>query len=201
MTINCLTIDLATREELCNIFIGRPVDWHTQVITVLLFEVSLVLIIGEPVVAEPVQIGELLIWKLVQLAIRTCGEFLANEVVDIKRRQCDISTFTGHPVGQIACLLITPMSTDQIGVIDIGVINILTRLHLCLQFLNHITFTDKIMSNIDTGDGSKGWRQDLGLILVSRNGLGYNLDIHTSKGFGRIDKPLHLCLLLIVAEH
>ena len=53
------------------------------------------------------------------------------------------------------------MRTDQVGVIDVGVINVTTGLHLGLQFFDHVTFTDQVMGQLDPGDFREGFGQNL----------------------------------------
>jgi hypothetical protein len=69
MAIDLLAIDLAAGEEFGNVFIGRPVDRHAKLVAVFLLEIGLVLLVVEPVVAEPVEVGELLVRELVDFTI------------------------------------------------------------------------------------------------------------------------------------
>ena len=73
-------------EELGDVLIGRPVHGNAEIVAVLGLELGLVVGIGEPVVAEPVEVRELLVGQLVELAVRRGGERLADEVVDVERR-------------------------------------------------------------------------------------------------------------------
>jgi hypothetical protein len=65
---------VAAGEELGDVLVGRPVHGHAQGVAVLGLEVGHVLRIREPVVAEPVEVGELLVGELVELAVRAGGE-------------------------------------------------------------------------------------------------------------------------------
>ncbi len=49
------------REEFGDILIGRPVDRYTQLIAVDFFKLCFQFWAFEPVIAEPVEIGELLV--------------------------------------------------------------------------------------------------------------------------------------------
>ncbi len=65
MAEDLLAADIAAGEEFSDILIGRPVDGNTEVVAVFGLEISLVLVVVEPVVTEPVEVRELLVWKLV----------------------------------------------------------------------------------------------------------------------------------------
>jgi hypothetical protein len=71
-------------EELGDVLVGAPVQRHAQVIAVLGLELVLEVLAGEQVGAEPVQVGELLVGQLVQLAVRRGGEAGADEVLDVE---------------------------------------------------------------------------------------------------------------------
>ena len=83
MAVDLLPIDLAdvNGKKLGNIFIGRPIDRHTQRVAIALFKSLLELWVRKPVMAKPIQIGELLIWQLIHLAVWARGEAQTNEVV------------------------------------------------------------------------------------------------------------------------
>jgi hypothetical protein len=76
--------EVAAGEELGDVLIGRPVDRHAEVVAVFGLEVGLVLLVVEPVVAEPVEVRELLVGQLVELAVRAGGELRPDEIVDIE---------------------------------------------------------------------------------------------------------------------
>ena len=58
------------------------------------------------------------------------------------------------------------MSPNQVGIIDIGIINILTGLHLGLEFFDHIAFLNQIMVDLDACDLKKCFGEYFALILV-----------------------------------
>ena len=67
-------------EEVGDVLIGRPVDRHAEIVAVFGLELLLDVGTGEPVVAEPVEVGELLVGQLVELAVGPGGERRADEV-------------------------------------------------------------------------------------------------------------------------
>ena len=131
-TFDTQMAQIAASEELGNVLIRGPVDGNTQIVAVFGFEVGLVLVVLEPIVPEPVQVGELLVRKLVELAVRRRRELGTDEVGDVQSGVGHVCALAGHPVCQVACLLVTPVGADQIGVVDIGVINVFAGLHLGL---------------------------------------------------------------------
>ena len=77
----------------------------------------------------------------------------------------DVLALVGHPVGQGARLLVAPVGADQVGVVDIGVIDVLARLHLRLQLFDHVAFADQVVRDLDAGDGGEGRRQHLRFVF------------------------------------
>ena len=53
-------------------------------------------------------------------------------------------------------MAIAKVGADQVGVVDVGIEDVFTRLHLDLQFLNDVTFLNQVMGNFDAGDFRKG---------------------------------------------
>ena len=186
---------VAVGEEFGDILIGGPVHRNAKVIAIGRLEIFLVLGIVEPVIAEPVKVRELLAGKLIQLAIGGGGELRADEIVDVQTGVRDRSPLARHPVGQVANLLIAPVGADQVRVVDIGVIDILARLHLGLQLLDNIAFADQVVGHLDAGDRGEGRGQHLAFIFMRGDGFGHDLDLHPRKGLGRVDEPLHLGFL------
>ncbi len=92
------------------------------------------------------------------------------------------------------------MSADKVGVIDIGVVNIFSRLPLCLQFFDHITFLDQVVCDFDAGNLIKRLGQNFRFIFVSRNCFGDHLDLHVLEGLGGIHEPLHFLHLLVLGQ-
>ena len=78
------------REEFGNVFVSRPVNRHAEIVTVLSFKLLSQVRTIEPVLAKPVQVGELLVRQLVKFTIGTGGERFANEIVDVEHRVGDI---------------------------------------------------------------------------------------------------------------
>ncbi len=195
VAIDLLAVDLAAGEELGDVLIGRPVDRNAEFVAVLGLEVRLVLLVVEPVVAEPIEVRELLIGKLVELAVRRGREGFADEVVDVEVGVGDVLALVRHEVGQAAGLLVAPVRADQVRVVDIGVIDVLARLHLRLQFFDHVAFADQVMGDLDAGDRGKGGCQNLRFVFMRGDRFGNDLDLHAGKRLCRIDEPLHFRFL------
>src|SRR5262245_23849078 len=124
MTINPDTIDLLdiVGKELSDILIGGPVHRNTEIIAVFGFELLLDVGTIEPVLAEPVKVRELLVRKLVELAVRPGRERLADEVVEIEHRVGNVLAFAGHPVGEVPDALQPGMGAYKVRVVDVGII-------------------------------------------------------------------------------
>ena len=146
VAIDLVAVDLldVVGEEVGDVLVGRPVDRHAELVAVLGLE--LLLVVGvEPVVAEPVEVRELLIGQLVELAVGRGAEGLADEVVDVERRQGDVLALAGHEVGQRDRLVVAIVRADQVGVVDTAVIDVLAGLHLGLQLLDDIGLLDEVV--------------------------------------------------------
>ena len=128
------------------------------------------------------------------------GEGLADEVVHVERRQGDVLAFAGHPVGQVAGLLIAPMRADQVAFVDVGVIDVLARLHLRLQFLDDIAFADQVMRHLDAGDLGERLGERLRFILMGGDRLRDHLDLQALERLGGLDEPIHLFHLLVLGQ-
>ena len=126
MAVNPFAVDFFNLEskKVGDILIGGPVDRYTQVIAVFGLEFGLQIGIGEPVITKPVEVGKLLVRNLVEFSIRTGSERLTDKIVHVKHRVGNCFAFPGHPVGQRDCLLIAEVGSDQVGIIDIGIINV-----------------------------------------------------------------------------
>ena len=192
---------VAPGEELGDILVGGPGDGHAKLVAVFRLEIGLVLLVVEPVVAEPVKVRELLVRQLVELAVRPGGKGQPDEIVEIQRRVGDVGALFGHPVGQVARLLVAPMRADQVGVVDIGVVDVLARLHLGLQPLDHVAFADQVMRDLDAGDLGEGGGQHLAFEFMGGDALGDDPDIHALERLCRIHEPLHLRFLLLPREN
>ena len=55
------------------------------------------------------------------------------------------------------------MRADQVGVVDIGVVEIAVRLHLRLNRLDDLAFAEDLVVDLDPGDLLEGLGQDLDL--------------------------------------
>ena len=150
-------------EEVGDVLIGRPVDRHAELVAVLGLELVLEVRAVEPVLAEPVEIGELLVGQLPELAVRPGGERLAHEVVDVEHRVGDVLALARHPVGQVDGALQARMRADQVGVVDIAVIEVAVRLHLRLNRLDDLAFAEDLVVHLDAGDLLEGLGQHLRL--------------------------------------
>ncbi len=150
MAVDPDAIDLlhVVGEEIRDLFIGGPIYRNPKIVAV--FCLKLVLQIGaiEPIGAEPIEIGELLVGKLIELAVGRGGEALAHEVVDVERRQGHVLAFAGHEVGQDDGLAIAEMGADQVAVVDVHVEDVLARLHLRLQLLDDIALLDDVVLQV-----------------------------------------------------
>ncbi|MCY1441210.1 hypothetical protein D9M71_575150 [compost metagenome] len=199
MPVDAFAVDFLDvfAEELGNVFIGGPVHRYAQVVAVLLLELGLKVRALEPVGAEPVQVGELLVRQLVDLAVRRGGEGNADEVLEVEGRRGEVLAFVRHQVGDRFGLAVAKVRTDQVRVVDPAVIDVLVRLHLGLQLFHHIAFLQQVVGELDPGDLGKGLGQHLGLVLVGGDGFRHHLDVHSAKGFRRLDEPLQLFQLLI----
>jgi hypothetical protein len=88
VTVDLLAVDGAAAvdavgEELGDVLVGRPVDRDAELVPVRVPELLLDVRVGEPVVAEPVEVRELLVGELVDLLVRPGGEADADEVVQV----------------------------------------------------------------------------------------------------------------------
>ncbi len=88
MPIDGLAVDVldVVGEELGDVLVGAPVQWHTQVVAILRFELVLDVLALEQVGTEPVEVGKLLGRQLVELAVRPGRELKADEVLEVQSR-------------------------------------------------------------------------------------------------------------------
>ncbi|MNC00443.1 hypothetical protein D3C75_477720 [compost metagenome] len=197
--VNALAVDFLDvfAEEFGDVFIGRPVHRYAQLVAVLFLELGLQVRTLEPVGAEPVQVGELLVGQLIDLAVRRGGEGDADEVLDVQGRRGEVLALVGHQVGDRFGLAVAKVRTDQVRVVDPAVIDILVRLHHRLHFLDHVAFLQQVVGEFDPGDFAERLGQHFRLVLVGGQGLGNDLDVHAAKRLGRFDEPLQLFELLL----
>ena len=88
------------------------------------------------------------------------------------------------------------MRADQVGVVDVAVIEIAVGLHLRLNRLDDFAFAEDLVVDLDAGDFLEGLGQDLGFIVVRRDVFRQHVDLHALEGFGGLDEPLHLLQLV-----
>jgi hypothetical protein len=65
-----------------------------------------------------------------------------------------------HPVGQVVGQLQPRVRADQVGIVDIGVIEVAAGLHLGLHRLHHFALAEDLVVDLDAGDFLKGLGQD-----------------------------------------
>jgi hypothetical protein len=187
-------------EEVRDVLVRRPVERHAQLVAVLGAELLLEILAAEPVVTEPVQVGELLIRQLVQLAVGRGTEGQAHEVVEVEGGHGDVLALAGHEVGERHHVPIAIVRTDQIGIVDVHVIDVAARLHLGLQLLDDVALLDEIVGDLDARDLAEGLGQHLGFVLVGGDGLGHHRDLHAGERLGRFHEPAQLRDLLLAAQ-
>lgn len=86
MAVNFLSVDVLhiVREELGDVFVRGPVDRHAEIVAILRLELVLQILACEPVRAEPVEIRELLVGKLIELLVGRGGKARADEVFQVE---------------------------------------------------------------------------------------------------------------------
>ena len=199
MAVHPLPVDLLDvfAEEFSDVFIGGPVHWHTKLVPVALFELLFQFRPLEPVGTKPVEVGELLDRQLVDLAIRTGGERDTNEVVQVECRECVVLGLTLDHVADGHGLAITEVRADQVRVVDVAVVDIFARLHLCLQLLDDIALLHQVVPQLDACNFTERTGQGLGLVFVRGDGLRCDVDFHAAERLGRFDEPAQLFHLLL----
>jgi hypothetical protein len=90
---------------------------------------------------------------------------------------------------------------DEVGVVDIGVVDVFAGLHLRLQTLNNIALADQIVRDLNAGDRGEGWRQHVGFIFVGCDRFRHHTNFHPLIGLSSVNEPLHLGFLLGAAKH
>ena len=202
MAVDALAVDFldVLGEELGDVLVGRPVDRHAQLVAVDFLELGLQLRLLEPVGAEPVEVGELLVGQLVELLVRAGGEGDTDEIVEVQGRRSEVLAFVGHHVADRHRLAVAEVGADQVRVVDPAVVDVLAGLHLRLQLLHHVAFLHQVVGELDPGDLAEGLGQHLGFILVGGDGLRGDIDLHAAERLGRLDEPLQLGELLLLGQ-
>jgi hypothetical protein len=98
----------------------------------------------------------------------------------------DVLALAGHPVGQVDGLLQARVGADQVGIVDIGVVEVAVGLHLRLHGLHHLALAEELVVDLDAGDLLERLGQRLGFILVGRNGLRQHVDLHARNGLAAL---------------
>ena len=184
-------------KELRDVLVGGPIHRHTEFIAVGLLKTGAQVLALEPVVAEPVQVGELLVRQLVELAVRAGGEAFADEVVHVQGGQGHRRALPRHEVRQRHHVAVAGVGADQVGVVDVGVIDVLPGLHLGLQLLDDVAFLDQIVGDLEPGDLGEGLGKHLGLVGVGGERLGHHADLKVSIGRRGLGEPSQFRQLLI----
>ena len=92
------------------------------------------------------------------------------------------------------------MGADQVGIVDPAVIDVLAGLHLGLQLLDHVTFLDDVVLDLDAGDLGERLGQRLRFIFVRRDGFRHDVDFHALEGLGGLGEPLQLLHLVVLRQ-
>ena len=92
----------------------------------------------------------MLIWQLVQLAVWRSGKFKPDKIFQIERWRGGVFAFARHEIGQCNRVRVAEVRTDQIRIVDVHVVNVFTRLHLRLDFFDHIAFLNNVVGQFDT---------------------------------------------------
>ena len=202
MAVDPLAVNFANvlGKELGNVFVGRPVDRHAERITVNGLESGHQVGVRKPVVTEPVKVGKLLVGQLINLAVRTRCETDADEIVQVQRRRSDVGPLAAHEVAERHDIAVTGMCADQVGIVDVGIVDVFPGLHLRLHFLNDIAYLDQVVGYANAGDVVERLRQRLALIFVRGERFRDDVDRHSAEVFRRLRKPCHFRELLLFTQ-
>ena len=98
-------------------------------------------------------------------------------------------------------LLVARMRADQVGVVDLGVVDVL-RPDCIWVWIFSTTSPSWMMSWLTLMPviSREGLGQHLGLVLVRGDGLGDDVDLHALEGLRGLDEPLHLLHLLVLGQ-
>jgi hypothetical protein len=130
----------------------------------------------EPIVAEPIEVGELLIGQLIQLAVGECPERQADEVFQVEPGICDLFAVVGHEVSQRSAddVVVARMRADKVGIVHPEVIDRLARLDFHFDLVDQQGLVHQLMVDLDVGDLRERLGQRLGFVFVDaenfRNG-------------------------------
>ena len=84
------------------------------------------------------------------------------------------------------------MRADEVGVVDIDVVDVLPRVELRLEALHYVALADNIVGDADAADLVESSRQRVRLIGMRADIFGGGLDLHAAVGLAGLDEPLHL---------
>jgi hypothetical protein len=188
-------------EELGDVFVGGPVARHAQLVPVLVAELLLQVRVGEPVIAEPIQVRELLVGKLELLSLKVLSELRIHPVVEVERRVRKFASFAVHIIGEVHRALEADVRPDEVGVVDINVVDAPAGRELRLQLLHQVALPDDVVRHVDARDLGKGLGERLRFPGVCLNRLGDRLDIGPTKRFGVLREPHQLVDLLPEGKH
>ena len=87
------------------------------------------------------------------------------------------------------------MRADQVGVVDIGVVQVAVRLHLRLHSLDDLALAEDLVVHLDAGDPLERLGEHFQLIGMGRDAFRKHVDLHAGEWLRGIDEPLHLGFL------
>jgi hypothetical protein len=200
--VNPGAVDLSdvVGEKIGDVLVGFPVDGHAEGVAVAVGELFLQFRSLKPVVAEPVEIRELLVRQLVDLAVGGSREAEADEVGQIQCRQGECGAVAGDPVGDRHRRAIAPVGAEVIAVVDVGVVEVPPRSHLDLHAIDQFALGNDVMNHGDVGDLAKGAGKVARLVFVSRNRFRDDEDLLAPERRGGPDEKFHLRHLLVLGE-
>lgn len=89
------------------------------------------------------------------------------------------------------------VSFDQVGVVDIGVIQVLIGLYLGLNGLNDFIFIKDLVVDFDIGDFFECFGQDFRFVRVCWNVFGQDVDFYFVEWLSCFDELLYFCKLFV----
>jgi len=92
------------------------------------------------------------------------------------------------------------MRADQVGVVDVGVIQIAVGLHLRLHRLHHLALAQQLVVDLDAGDLEERLGERLRFVFVRRDGFRQDVDFQALERLGGIDEPFHFLHLLRLGQ-
>ena len=176
------------------------VYWHPQFVAVGVAEAAAQVLALKPVVAEPIEVGELLVRQLIELAVRPGGEADADEVLNVQGGRGEGRAFAGHEVGKRHDVAVAGVGADEVGVVDVGVIDVAPGLHLRLQLLDDVALLNEVVGDLQAGDVGEGAGEHLGFVGVRGQRLGDHADAHAPQRRRRFGEPGQFGKLLIAGE-